>query len=116
MAKRSEKSTEAAAAKSVAPDEKNVGKVGYKILAAIGATAGTSVARKALNIGWKSATGKEPPANPEHPDVRWGEAASWAAASAAVVALGKLLAQRRVAATWQRASGVLPPGLDETTK
>jgi hypothetical protein len=92
--------------------DQNAGKLGYKILAGLGAAVGTTVARKALEGGWKTATGKKPPANPEHPDVKWGEAASWAAASAAVVALGKLLAQRRVAATWRRASGTLPPGMD----
>jgi hypothetical protein len=92
------------------------GKLGYKILASIGAAAGTTVARKALNTTWRTATGKKPPENPEHPDVRWSEAASWAVASAVVVALGKLLAQRRIAATWRRASGELPPGLDHPAK
>jgi len=92
---------------------KNPGKLGYKIFAGIGTAFGTAVARRALTIGWKQATGKEPPTNPEHPDVRWAEAASWVVASAAVVAAAKLMAQRRVAATWRRASGTLPPGLDE---
>jgi hypothetical protein len=90
------------------------GKLGYKIFASLGAAAGATFARKALTAGWKKATGKEPPANPEHPDVRWGEAMSWAIASAAAVAAAKVMAQRRVAATWRRASGVLPPGLDDS--
>jgi subtilisin family serine protease len=94
----------------------NAGKFGYRIFASIGAAAGGIVARKALNASWRQATGKEPPTNPEHPDVRWGEALSWAIASAGVVAAAKLLAQRRVAATWRRASGSLPPGLDESGK
>jgi hypothetical protein len=109
MAKRESTQTDADAA----PD-KDSGKLGYKILASIGATIGATVARKVLTTGWKSATGKEPPENPEHPSVRFGEAASWAAASAAVVALARLFAQRRIAATWQRASGTLPPGMDDT--
>jgi hypothetical protein len=95
-----------------APDQ-NVGKLGYKILAGLGATVGAAVARKALSTGWKTATGKEPPAKPEHPDVKWAEGATWAAVSAAAVAVARLLAQRRVAATWQRASGTMPPGLDD---
>jgi hypothetical protein len=101
------------------PDNKadaGTGKLGYKILASIGAAAGTTVARKALDTGWRTATGKKPPENPEHPDVRWSEAATWAVASAVVVALGKLLAQRRIAATWRRASGELPPGLEHPAK
>lgn len=93
--------------------DSGAGKLGYKVLAALGATAGGAVARKVLDTGWRSATGKEPPTNPEHPDVRWTEAVSWAAGSAAVVAIARLLAKRRVAATWRRASGTLPPGLDE---
>jgi hypothetical protein len=112
MAKRSDKDIEVTV--KPAPDQ-NAGKLGYKILASIGATAGTTVARKAIAATWKKATGKAPPDNPEHPDVRWSEAATWAAVSAATVALAKLLAQRRVAATWRSASGVLPPGLDEPT-
>jgi hypothetical protein len=109
MAKHTDKSDPPVVAPT--PD-KNAGKLGYKILAGLGAAVGTTVARKALEGGWKTATGKKPPENPEHPDVKWGEAATWAAASAAVIALGKLLAQRRVAATWRRASGELPPGME----
>jgi Protein of unknown function (DUF4235) len=88
------------------------GKLGYKLLATAGAAVATAVARKVLDSGWKRATGKEPPADPTHPDVRWHEAVGWAAASAAGLAAAKLFAQRRVAATWRRASGVLPPGME----
>jgi hypothetical protein len=101
---------------AAADEDANAGKFGYRIFASLGAAAGATVARKVLTAGWKQATGKEPPANPEHPDVRWSEAMSWAIASAGAIAAAKLLAQRRVAATWRRASGVLPPGLDESGK
>jgi hypothetical protein len=87
-------------------------KLGYKVLAGAGAAVSTAITRKVLHTGWKKATGKEPPADPSHPDVRWREALGWAAASAAGLAAAKLFAQRRVAATWRRASGVLPPTLD----
>jgi hypothetical protein len=89
------------------------GKLGHKVLSGVGAAATAAVARKMLTRGWKKATGNEPPADPANPDVRWRDAAGWAAASAAVVALARLVAQRRVAATWRRASGVLPPGMDD---
>lgn len=92
------------------------GKLGHKVLSGIGAAATTAVARKVLKSGWTKATGKEPPEDPTHPDVRWREAAGWAAASAAVMAVAKLVAQRRVAATWRRASGTLPPGMDDSSK
>lgn len=92
--------------------EDSGGRLGYKVLASAGAAIATAVARKALSSGWTKATGKEPPADPTHPDVRWREALGWAAASAAGLAAAKLFAQRRVAATWRRASGVLPPGME----
>jgi hypothetical protein len=110
MAKRSDTQTEPVVEPTA---DQNAGKLGYKILAGVGAAVGTTVARKALDTGWKRATGKEPPSNPENPDVRWSEAVTWAVASAAIIAFVKLLAKRRVAATWQRASGTLPPGLEE---
>ena len=89
------------------------GKVGYKVIAAVSALIGATIARKLLTFVWKQVTGKEPPANPEHPDVTWGEAATWAAVSGVAVALARLVAQRQAAATWHRASGELPPGLEE---
>ncbi|HVV76811.1 MAG TPA: DUF4235 domain-containing protein [Mycobacteriales bacterium] len=100
-----------AAAEAVAADSS--GKLGHKVLSGVGAAATTAVARKVLMKGWTKATGKEPPADPANPDVKWREAVGWAAASAAVVAVARLLAQRRVADTWRRASGNLPPGMDD---
>jgi hypothetical protein len=100
------------------PDEKKSkdagsGKLGYKVMASVGAALSANVARKMLTTTWKKATGKEPPAQPENPDQRLVEAVGWAAASAGVVAAARVLAQRRVAQTWRRASGVLPPGMEE---
>jgi hypothetical protein len=100
-----------AAAEAAATDSS--GKLGHKALSGIGAAATAAVAQRVLTTGWKKATGKEPPTDPSHPDVRWREAAGWAAVSAAVVAVARLLAQRRVAETWRRASGTLPPGMDD---
>jgi Protein of unknown function (DUF4235) len=90
---------------------KDAGKVGYKMFASLGATLGATLTRRALTASWTRATGKEPPTNPENPDVRWVEAISWAVISAAAVAAARVVAQRRVAATWHRASGAPPPGL-----
>jgi NhaP-type Na+/H+ or K+/H+ antiporter len=95
-------------------DDDNGGKTGYKIIALVSSLVGAQIARKVLTLVWTKTTGKEPPANPEHPDVTWAEAAAWAGVSGVVVALAKLVAQRQAAATWHRASGQLPPGLEET--
>jgi hypothetical protein len=89
------------------------GKLGYKVMASVGAALSANVARKVLTTSWKKATGKEPPAHPEHPDQGLAEAISWAAASAGVIAAARVLAQRRVAQTWRRASGELPPGIPD---
>src|SRR5947209_12235544 len=90
------------------------GKLGYKVLATLAAVLGALVARKSLAFVWKTATGKEPPANPEHPAVTWPEALAWAVVSGAVMGLARLVAQKKVASTWHRATGALPPNLEET--
>jgi hypothetical protein len=96
-------------------DDDRSGGTGYKIIAMVSALAGATIARKLLTAVWTKAIGKEPPANPEHPDVTWAEAASWAAVSGIVVGLARLVAQRQAAATWQRASGHLPPNLEQSS-
>lgn len=88
------------------------GKTGYKLLATLGGLVGATIARKLLTAVWTKAAGKEPPSNPEHPDVTWAEATMWAVVSGVAVALARLVVQRQVAATWHRASGQLPPGLE----
>jgi hypothetical protein len=85
------------------------GKLGYKALAALAAVLGALVARRSLTMAWKMATGKEPPANPEHPTVTWPEAVTWAVVSGAVVGLARLAAQKKVAASWHRSTGAPPP-------
>ena len=90
------------------------GKRGYKALATIAALLGALVARKSLALAWKIATGKAPPANPEHPAVTWPEAISWAVVSGAVVGVARLAAQKKVAASWHRSIRTLSPNVEET--
>jgi hypothetical protein len=89
-------------------DEEAPGKTGYKLMAMVASLLGAVVARKLLTAGWKLASGKEPPANPEHPTVTWPEAVTWAVVSGAVVGLARLAAQKKVAATWKRANDDTP--------
>lgn len=77
----------------------------------VSALAGATVAKKALNTGWKAATGKKPPNNPADPDVRLWEAVTWAAASGTFVAIARMLATRRAANYYLRSTGQLPPEL-----
>src|SRR3954470_12463510 len=95
-------------------DDDETGSTGHKILAMVASLLGALVARKLLTTTWKLASGKEPPENPAHPTVTWPEAVSWAVASGAVVGVARLAAQKKVAASWHRSTGSLPPGLEET--
>lgn len=70
-----------------------------------------AAAKKALNTGWKAATGKQPPSNPADPDVDLWEAVAWAAVSGTVIGLARMLASRRAAMYYQRSTGHLPPDL-----
>ncbi len=82
----------------------------FSLVAAVGAA---TVARKGLGAGWKAATGKTPPENPADPDVDVREAVAWAVASGTIVALARMLAQRRAANYYARSTGHLPPGLQK---
>jgi len=70
-------------------------------------------ARTVMTTTWKVATGKNPPANPEHPDVSIAEAVAWAALSGLAVGLARMFASRRAANYYRRSTGHLPPNLNE---
>ena len=80
----------------------------FSLAAALGAAA---VAKKGLDTTWKAATGKNPPENPADPDVDVWEAITWAAISGTLIALAKMLAQRRAAGYYAKSTGELPPPL-----
>jgi hypothetical protein len=50
---------------------------------------------------------------PADPATSWGEAIAWTAATGLVVGVARMLASRGAAAGWQKATGTLPPGLQE---
>lgn len=79
-----------------------------------GIAAGFGV-RKVLRGVWTSATGKEPPANPASPGTTWTEALTWAVVSGALIAVGRMVAQRGAAEAWKSRSGSYPPGLDDVS-
>lgn len=82
----------------------------FSLVSALGAA---TLAKKALDAGWRAATGKHPPENPADPDVRMVEAVAWAAVSGTFVALARMLAQRRAADYYRRSAGHLPPQLQK---
>ena len=72
-----------------------------------------ALAKKALDTGWRAATGKNPPENPADPDVDVWEAVAWAVVSGTFVGLARMLAQRRAAGYYARSAGQLPPQLQK---
>jgi hypothetical protein len=82
----------------------------FSLGAALGAAA---LAKKALNTSWRTATGKNPPANPADPDVDLWEAVAWATASGAFIGIARMLATRRAAHYYAKSTGHLPPELQK---
>ena len=60
----------------------------------LAAMAAAFVARKIIKVAWTRATGKEPPAHPEDPQVALGEALGWAIITGVGVESARLLATR----------------------
>ena len=89
------------------------GSKAYSLLGLAATVAATIAARKAMTATWKISTGKQPPTNPEHPDVSMAEAASWAIASGVAVGLARMLASRKAAEYYRRSTGHLPANLSD---
>ena len=87
----------------------------FKIGTLVGASLAAVLARKLATMSWKAATGNEPPANPEDPEVTWKEAIAWALVSGALIGLARLLASRQTAAWYRRQTGRLPAGLQDAS-
>ena len=83
---------------------------------AIGAVAGAlagSLTRRILTAAWQRTRGQNPPTNPASPQTTWSEAVIYTIASGVAIAVARLFAQRGAAAAWEKATGSLPPGLEE---
>ncbi|MBO0846688.1 MAG: DUF4235 domain-containing protein [Nocardioides sp.] len=85
----------------------------WTVFSLVSALLAAAVAKKAIDTGWRAATGKQPPQNPADPDVQMGEAIAWAVVSGTFVALARMLAQRRAANYYLRSAGHLPPQLEK---
>ena len=85
----------------------------WKIFGSVSAVAAGIVTKKLLDLSWKAATGHAPPANPEHPDVQWHEAISFAIASGAAVGMARMLTARKAAEYYRKSTGRLPAGMKE---
>lgn len=87
------------------------GDLGWRLVAGAAAMGAGFVARKAITIGWRQFTGKEPPTNPESPDVAITEAIGWAVVTGVGMEVARLLATRAAARRWHQSTGELPGAL-----
>ena len=71
--------------------------LGTKITSAVATMAAAFVARKVITLAWTKATGKEPPTNPEDPQVALTEALSWSMLTGVTVEAVRVLATRAAA-------------------
>ena len=85
----------------------------YTVAALAATLSAAMVARKLMTATWKISTGKEPPSNPEHPDVSIREAATWAAVSGIAVGLARMYASRKTAEYYRKSTGHLPANLED---
>ena len=86
-------------------------KLSWQVLATAAAVGAAIVVRKVLKATWSSFRPEDPPENPADPDVDWGEAIAWTAATGLVVGIARMIAGRGAAGVWAKATGTRPPGL-----
>jgi hypothetical protein len=88
-----------------------IGSIAWKALSGTTVVLATMGAEKGLQVGWRVATGKEPPAVPENPDSSWGKPLAWAIVSGAVIGATRLAATRAAAAYYEKSAGRLPKAI-----
>jgi hypothetical protein len=85
----------------------------WKVAGGFAAAVAAIAAKKAVEFVWETATGHEPPGNPEDPETTWREAMAWAVLSGTAIGVARLLAARSAAKMWRNQTGSLPPGIRE---
>lgn len=89
-------------------------KVLYKVFGILTGVLAAKLARSLMESSWKRThAGANPPRQPDAPGTQWGEALTWAVASGVAAGVARLLATKSVASAWRKATGHLPPGLEE---
>lgn len=85
----------------------------WSLMSTVSALGAAVITRKALQTGWRSATGTRPPRNPADPDVQMWQAVAWSVSTGSAVALAKMLALRKAANYYRESTGHLPPPLQK---
>jgi hypothetical protein len=86
-----------------------VGKLGMKVTTIIVGIPVGIVTKKAVEHAWAALRPNDPPRKPTEAGVRWGDAISWAALSAAGVVAADLLTRRGAESAWRALMGTEPP-------
>ena len=81
----------------------------WNLVVGVSTVAAGLAVRSLMKGGWRRLRGEDPPTNPVDPDVEWRDALVWAGASAAAVAVSRVLARRAAAGGWRRVTGSFPP-------
>jgi hypothetical protein len=87
----------------------------WKVLGTGSAIVAGLMVRKVVVGVWTKARHSDPPSNPAAYGTTWGEALSWTMATAIAVGVARLLATRGMAEAWRKATGNLPPGLEDVS-
>jgi hypothetical protein len=67
------------------------------------------VTKRAVEGAWQATRGRDAPRKPSDPGVRWSDAISWAALSAAGIVAAELLTRRTAEVVWRQVIGTEPP-------
>jgi hypothetical protein len=92
------------------------GKGAWKLMDRGSTIAAGILAQRVAAIAWRAATGRKPPVNGRHPDVRTGEAVAWAVVGGGLAELVKVAVRRGTSTYWVRSTGHLPPGMKPLAK
>ena len=86
-----------------------VGKIGMKVTTIIiGIPVGIAT-KRVVESTWAALRPDDPPRKPHDSGVRWGDAVSWAALSAAGVVIADLVTRKGAETTWRAIMGTEPP-------
>jgi hypothetical protein len=86
-----------------------VGKLGMKVTTIIVGIPVGIATKKAIEHAWAALRPNDPPRKPNETGVRWGDAISWAALSAAGVVAADLITRRGAESAWRAIMGTEPP-------
>lgn len=87
------------------------GKGAWKLMDRGATIAAGILAQRVAATAWRVTTGKKPPVNGRHPDVRTGEAVAWAMVGGGLAELVKVAVRRGTSTYWVKSTGHLPPGM-----